>query len=56
MMQKSNNFEKVSNLADLSSCGPFTKNKEGVEKFMQTENTEFIYKNDLDQACFYCKS
>ena len=56
MMQKSNNFEKVSNLADLPSCAPFTKNKEGVEKFMQTENTDFIYKNDLDEPCFYCKS
>ena len=23
-----------------SACGPFTKNKERIEKFMQTENTE----------------
>ena len=35
-----------------STCGSFTKNKEGVEKFMQTGNTDFIYKNKLDQACF----
>ena len=28
-----------------SACGPFTKNKERIEKFMQTENTKFIYKN-----------
>ena len=35
-----------------SACGPFTKNKEGIEKFMQTGNTDFIYKNDLDKACF----
>ena len=35
-----------------STCGPFTKNKERVEKFMQTGNTNFIYKNKLDQACF----
>ena len=35
-----------------STCGPFTKNKEGVEKFMQTGNTDFIYKNKLDQAYF----
>ena len=35
-----------------SACGPFTKNKERIEKFMQTENTNFIYKNELDQACF----
>ena len=35
-----------------SACGPFTKNKEGIEKFMQTGNTNFIYKNELDKACF----
>ena len=35
-----------------STCGPFTKNKERIEKFMQTENTNFIYKNELDKACF----
>ena len=32
-----------------SACDLFTKNK---EKFMQTRNTNFIYKNELDQACF----
>ena len=25
-----------------SACGPFTKNKERIEKFMQTKNTNFI--------------
>ena len=35
-----------------SVCGPFTKNKERIEKFMQTGNTDFIYKNELDKACF----
>ena len=35
-----------------SACGPFTKNKERIEKFMQTGNTEFNYKNELDRACF----
>ena len=35
-----------------SACGPFTKNKERIEKFMQTENTVFIDKNELDKACF----
>ena len=35
-----------------SACGPFTKKKEGIEKFMQTGNTNFIYKNELDKACF----
>ena len=35
-----------------SACGPFTKNKGRIEKFMQTENTDFIYKNELDKAFF----
>ena len=35
-----------------SACGPFTKNKKSIEKFLQTENTDFIYKNELDKACF----
>ena len=35
-----------------NACGPFTKNKERIEKFMQTGNTDFIYKNELDKACF----
>ena len=35
-----------------SACVPFTKNKERIEKFMQTGNTNFIYKNELDKACF----
>ena len=35
-----------------SACGPFSKNKEKIEKFMQTRNTNFIYKSELDKACF----
>ena len=35
-----------------SICNPFTKNKERIEKLMQSGNTDFIYKNELDQACF----
>ena len=35
-----------------SACGPVTKNKERIEKFMKTGKTVFIYKNDLDKACF----
>ena len=35
-----------------SASGSFTKNKERVEKFMQTGNTNFIYKNELGKACF----
>ena len=35
-----------------SACGPFTKNRERTEIFMQTGNTGFIYKNKLDKAFF----
>ena len=35
-----------------SACGPFTKKKERIEKFIQTGNTDFIYKNELDKSCF----
>ena len=35
-----------------SACDPFTKNKERIEKCMQTGNTDFIYKYKLDKACF----
>ena len=35
-----------------SACGPIQKNKERIEKVMQTGNTNFIYKNELDKACF----
>ena len=35
-----------------SARGPFTKNKERIEKVIQTGNTDFIYKNELDKAYF----
>ena len=35
-----------------SACGPFTKNKERIENFMQTGNANFIRKNELHKACF----
>ena len=35
-----------------SVCGPFTKSKEWIEKFTQTGNTDSIYRNELDKACF----
>ena len=35
-----------------STCCSFTKNKERIEKFIQTGNTDFICKNELDKACF----
>ena len=35
-----------------SACGPVTRNKERTDKFMQTGDTDFIYKNELDKTCF----
>ena len=35
-----------------SACGPFTKHKQRIQKFKETGDTNYIYKNDLDQACF----
>ena len=34
-----------------SACGAFTKNKEGIQKFKETGDTSYIYKNKLDKAC-----
>ena len=34
-----------------SACGLFTKNKERIEKFMQTGNTDFIHRNELHKFC-----
>ena len=33
-----------------SACGPFTKNKERIQKFKETGDTSYIYKNELDKA------
>ena len=35
-----------------SACGPFTKNKRRIQKFKETGDTSYIYKNELDKACF----
>ena len=35
-----------------SACGSFTKKKERIQKFKQTRDTSYIYKNELDKACF----
>ena len=35
-----------------SACGSFTKNKERIQKFKETGNTKYIYRNELDKACF----
>ena len=35
-----------------SACGPFTKHKERIKKFKEIGDTNYIYKDELDKACF----
>ena len=35
-----------------SACGPFTKNKDRIQKFKETVDTKYIYRNELHKACF----
>ena len=35
-----------------SACGPFTKHKQRIQKFKETGYTNYIFKNELDKACF----
>ena len=35
-----------------SACGLFTRHKERIKKFKQTDDTRYIYRNELDKACF----
>ena len=36
-----------------SACGPFTKNKESIERFKETRDSRYIYQNELEKACFW---
>ena len=35
-----------------SACGPFTKHTQRIQDFLNTGQLSYIYKNDLDKACF----
>ena len=35
-----------------SACGPFTKNKEKIQKFKETGDTKYIYNIELNKTCF----
>ena len=35
-----------------SACRPSTKNRERIQKFKERGDTKYIYKNELDKACF----
>ena len=35
-----------------SACGPFTKNKERIQKFKEAGDSRYISQNELHKACF----
>ena len=35
-----------------SACGPFTKHEQRIQKFKETGDTNYVYKNELDKAFF----
>ena len=35
-----------------SACGPFTRHKERIKEFKRAGDTRYIYRNELDKACF----
>ena len=35
-----------------SACGPFTKDRERIQKFRETVNLKHLYRNELDKGCF----
>ena len=34
------------------ACGPFTKNKERIQKFQETGDLQYIYRKEIDKVCF----
>ena len=35
-----------------SACGPFARHKERIKEFKRTGDTRYIFRNELDKACF----
>ena len=36
-----------------SACVRFIKNKQRIQKFNETGESRYIYRNELDKACFW---
>ena len=34
------------------ACGPFTKHRQMIKKFKETSDLSYLYKNELNKACF----
>ena len=39
-----------------NACGPFTKNKERIQKFKEAGDSRYIYQKELNKACFQFES
>ena len=35
-----------------SACGPFIINKKRIQKFTETGDSRYIYRNEIDRPCF----
>ena len=35
-----------------SSCEPFTRNRDRIQKFKEAGDKSYVYRNELDKACF----
>ena len=54
---KADKFMPEMHLKDLKvgtyrACGIFTRHRDRINKFIQTGDTNYVYKNELDKACF----
>ena len=45
-------IDKITGAFVYSACGPFTRHKERIKEFKRTGDTRYIYRNELDKACF----
>ena len=37
---------------NYSACGPFSKHCKRIQKFRETGNLKYLYRNELGKACF----
>ena len=35
-----------------NACGPFTRHEQRIQKFKETGDTNYVFKHELDKACF----
>ena len=47
-----NFYWRETNLCQYWICGPFPKHSERNKKFRETGNLKYLFRNELDKACF----